>query len=166
MYNIYMENQPPTSPHKSYVKPDNQALIVCPVCDTTKNLSTDQFRNRQHTLKVKCKCGHTFRVQLEFRRHFRKDTELDGTYDLNPPGVGGGKIKIVNLSLSGASFEVRGINDLQIGQTGSLVFTLDNRKETILVKKVIIKSVKGGRIGCEFVDDRAFQKDLGFYLLP
>lgn len=159
-----MTNQTPTS--KSYVKPDNQAVIVCPACDSTKTLSAEQFRHRQHKLKVKCKCGHSFEVQLEFRRHYRKDTELPGVYEQPPPAVGGGKIKIVNLSLSGASFEVKGIHDLKIGHSGSLVFTLDNRKETVLFKKVIIKTITDNRIGCEFVDDSAFQKDLGFYLLP
>ncbi len=141
-------------------------MIVCPACGSAKILSAEQFRNRQHVLKAKCKCGHSFKVELEFRRHFRKDTELEGTYDLNPPGIGGGNITIINLSLSGASFEVKGVHDLQIGHTGSLIFTLDNRKESVLFKKVIIKSVSGRRIGCEFVDDRAYQKDLGFYLLP
>ena len=107
-----------------------------------------------------------YKVHLEFRRHFRKPTELEGTYDLIPPAIGGGKIKIVNLSLNGACFEVRGIHDMQVGQKGSLVFTLDNRKETVLFKKVIIITVNGNRIGCEFVEDRAYEKELGFYLLP
>jgi hypothetical protein len=61
---------------------------------------------------------------------------------------------------------VRGLHDLKIGQTGSLVFTLDNRKETVLFKKVFIKTVNGNRIGCEFIEERAYEKELGFYLLP
>lgn len=155
-----------SSPHKSYVKADDEAMIVCPACDTAKLISAAQFRHRQHLVKVKCKCGHVFNVHLEFRRNIRKPTELEGVYDVNPPAVGGGKIKIVNLSLNGACFEVRGIHDLKIGQQGSLVFTLDNRKKTVLFKKVTIKTVNGNRIGCEFIVDRAFEKDLGFYLLP
>lgn len=156
----------PPSTHKSFVKSDDEAMIVCPICDTAKAISVAQFRHRLHLIKVKCKCGHIFKVNLEFRRHFRKPTELEGTYDLTPPALGGGKTKVVNLSLSGACFEVRGIHDMKIGQQGSLVFTLDNRKETVLFKTVIIKTITGNLIGCEFVDNRAFEKDLGFYLLP
>lgn len=159
-----MTNQ--ASSHKSFVKSDDQAMIVCPICDTAKAISVAQFRNRQHLIKVKCKCGHVFKVHLEFRRHFRKTTELEGTYDLNPPAIGGGKLKVINLSLSGACFEVRGVHDMKIGQQGSLVFTLDNRNESVLFKKVIIKTVKAKQIGCEFVEDRAYEKELGFYLLP
>jgi hypothetical protein len=160
-----MTNRPST--HKSFVKSDDEAMIVCPACDTAKTISVAQFRHhRQHLIKVKCKCGHSFKVQLEFRRHFRKPTELEGIYDFKPSAVGSGKIKIINLSLGGACFEVRGNHDIKIGQRGRLVFTLDNRQETILFKTVIIKSVTANRIGCEFVQDRAFEKDLGFYMLP
>lgn len=159
-----MTNQPATQ--KSFVKSDDQAMIVCPTCDTAKAISVAQFRHRLHLIKVKCKCGHLFRVHLEFRRHFRKPTDIEGTYDLRPPATGGGKVKVINLSLSGACFEVRGLHDMKIGQEGSLVFTLDNRQETVLFKKVIIKTVNANRIGCEFVQDRAFEKELGFYLLP
>lgn len=158
-----MEQQPPD---KAYVKADNKATIVCPECNITKSISVEAFRDKAHTVKIRCQCTHTFKLQLEFRRHFRKDTELHGTYELAPPGIGGGKATVVNLSLSGACFEVKGLHDLKAGQKGSLVFTLDNRKETILYKQVVIKSVSDGLIGCEFVEDQAYRKELGFYLLP
>lgn len=156
----------PPDHHKSYVEQDNQTRIVCPFCATAKTLSVEKFRHRQHKLKVKCKCGHVFNIQLEFRRHHRKSTELEGAYGVTESTLGGGKIKILNLSLSGASFEMIGGHTMQVGQKGILVFTLDDRKKTALKKQVIIRSVQGNAIGCEFVEDRAFQKELGFYLLP
>jgi hypothetical protein len=127
-------------------------------------MSVRQFRHHLHLLKVKCKCGNSFRVQLEFRRHYRKPTELNGTFDPTYPASGGGVAKIVNLSLSGACFEIRAMHDLKIGQRGKLLFTLDNRKQTALCKNIYIRSVDGIRIGSEFINDRAFDKDLGFYL--
>jgi hypothetical protein len=154
------------STHKSFVKTDDEAMIVCPQCDMAKTISAARFRHRQHIVKVKCKCGHLFKVHLEFRRHHRKATDLEGMYDVDPPGIGGGKIKIVNLSMSGACIEVRGVHNLQVGHQGSLLFTLDNNKESALFKKVIVKTVKGNRIGCEFVESWAYEKELGFYLLP
>ena len=159
-----MTNQTPRN--KTFVKEDSQATIVCPACSSAKTISVAEFRHRQHVLKVKCKCGHTFSLQLEFRQFFRKDTELQGVYDTEPPARGGGIATIVNLSLIGACFEVRGVHGLKVGHKGSLVFTLDNRKETVLYRQVIIRTVDGNRIGCEFVEERAFEKDLGFYLLP
>ena len=151
---------------KSFVKGDDEATIVCPHCQSAKVISVKQFRNRQHVLKVKCKCKNNFKVQLEFRRHFRKDTDLDGTYDLDAPAIGGGMVKITNLSLSGTCFEVRGVHDIKIGQNGSINFTLDNRKQTVFFKSVTVRSVRGNSIGCEFSDAQAFEKELGFYLRP
>jgi hypothetical protein len=152
--------------HKSFVKSGDEATITCPRCQTIKIIAVREFRHHLHMLRVKCRCGYAFRVQLEFRRHYRKATDLSGTYDLVPPAVGGGITKVINLSLSGACFEVRGIHDLKIGQSGVLIFTLDNRKETTLIKKIFIKTVNGNRIGSEFAEYQAFEKDLGFYLLP
>lgn len=159
-----MTNHTPTN--KSFVKDDNQATIVCPECSSAKTISVEAFRHKQHVLKIKCKCGHSFTLQLEFRQFFRKGTDLQGTYDVKPPARGGGMASIINLSLSGACFDVRGVHGLEVGHKGSLVFTLDNRKETVLYRQVVIRTVDGNRIGCEFVEERAFDKELGFYLLP
>ena len=149
---------------KAFVKDGDETTIICPTCSAAKEISVRQFRHRLHMLKVKCKCGQPFRVQLEFRRHYRKATDLAGTFDLLYPALSGGIARIVNLSLSGVCFEMKGMHDLKIGQKGVLVFKLDNRKETVLSKRVLIRSVNGNRIGGEFVEDRAFDKDLGFYL--
>ncbi len=157
-------NQPPTL--KSFVKSGEKATIVCPQCNCGKVVGIQRFQKRQHMLSVKCRCGYFFKVELEFRRHYRKHTDLSGIYKPFPPAIGGGKVKIFNLSLSGASFEIPGIHDLKIGQKGVLVFTLDNRKATTLTKSVFIRTVIGGCIGSEFEADRDFEKELGFYLLP
>ena len=159
-----MEQNSPT--HTSFVKDDNITTIVCPSCYSAKTASVKQFRNRKHVLKVKCKCGHTFRLELEFRRQRRKTTELDGTSQLNSPALGDEVFKIVNLSMSGACFEVSGKHNIQIGQKGSINFTLNDAKQTPFVKDVIVRSIQGNRIGCEFTEDRAYQKELGFYLRP
>jgi len=73
---------------------------------------------------------------------------------------------VVNISRSGVGFTVAGLHAVMIGQKARLHFALDNKKMTLLDKLVTIKSVKNGYIGCEFLDDRVFEKDLGFYLQP
>lgn len=160
-----MISQNPTV--KSYVnQSDNDAIITCPDCHSSKNISVEQFRDNQHVVKVKCKCGYVFKVELEFRRYYRKDTDLPGTYDLNPPGIGGGRVEIINLSLGGACFEINGLHDVKVGQKGSINFTLDDHKQTVFIKNVIVQSVHKNRVGCRFVEDKAYQKELGFYLRP
>lgn len=151
---------------KSFVKSGDETTIICPQCNSAKIIAVRQFRQRLHMLKVKCRCGHIFKVQLEFRRHYRKTTDLPGVFESVQPTQNSGKAKVINLSLSGACFEFRGTHDMKIGQKGTLVFTLDNRKASQLTKVVYIRSISGNRIGCEFLEDRAFDKELGFYLRP
>lgn len=151
---------------KVFVHPDDQTTIVCPDCNSARTLSVQQFRHRQHLLKVKCKCGHIFKAMLEFRQKYRKKTDLDGNYSLDPKSGTNQVVKVVNLSLSGACFETRGIPNLQIGQKGTLIFTLDNRKQTVIQKQVIVRTINNRRVGCEFIADRAFETDLGFYIRP
>lgn len=149
---------------KSYVNQDGSAAIVCPDCFRKKVVGVEKFRGKKGPLKVKCGCGHRFEVNLEFRRHYRKLTELDGTYKMDPPSNAAGISEIVNLSLSGACFKVRGMHDLKEGQLGTIEFKLDNRKQTELFKHVIIRNINKDEVGCEFLDQQAFERELGFYL--
>ena len=151
---------------KSFVNTDGIATIKCPKCGIIKNLPAGQFRGRQHTLKVRCSCDYAWDILLDFRRHYRKKTDLSGTYILELPASGGGRLSVLNISRSGVGFSVKGLHAIKIGQKARLQFTLDNKKQTPIDKHVIIRTVKGVYIGCEFIEDRVFEKDLGFYLQP
>lgn len=151
-------------PQKSKVNPDNEILIVCPECSFSKNFSAKQFRNRQNLLKIKCRCGHSFRVQLEFRLHIRKETDLKGVCKFG--NIGGLRVSLINLSLGGVCLEIRGKHRPTVGARGELLFTLDDRKATVIEKKIVVRSISTYPFRCEFIQDRAYQKELGFYLMP
>ena len=151
---------------KAFVDTQGNATIKCPQCGIIKHLPVTQYRGRQHALKVRCNCNYAWNLLLDFRRHYRKKTELSGTYTLDAPTNGGGRLTVVNISRSGVGFEVTGLHAIMIGQKARLQFTLDNKKKTHIDKHVVIISVKNGYVGCEFLDDRVFEKDLGFYLQP
>ncbi len=154
------------SPHRSFVNSNDKILIVCPECNFSKMFSAEQFRNRQNFLKIKCKCGHSFTVQLEFRLHIRKQTKLRGICKFSSTGTGVWEVILVNLSLGGVCLELRGNHGLTIGDKGILKFTLDDRKATAITKQITVKGITTNLIRCEFVEDRAYQKALGFYLMP
>ena len=152
---------------KTFVKTNETASIRCPNCDLVKNISVSRFRNSRHTFKVKCICGHTFLVSLDFRRHYRKPTELTGTYDVIVPAChGGGKMQVNNISRSGVDFSVSGLHNIEIGHEIVIIFKLDNNKETEINKTVIVRRVQNNSIGCEFIEQTQIGRDLGFYLRP
>ena len=154
----------PLHQRRTPVNDDDVARIDCPACLAVKSSAVSKFRNVRHAVTVKCRCGNTFQVMFEFRKSYRKPTDLNGTYALTPPESGTSQMKIKNLSLTGLCFEVTGLHDIRVGLKAMLTFTLDDRKKTRINKQVTIRSVRGGVIGVEFHQDQAFEKDLGFYL--
>jgi len=152
---------------KTFVKTNDTASIRCPKCDLVKNISVGKFRNSRHTFKIKCSCGNIFLVSLDFRRHYRKPTELTGTYDVMiPASNGGGQMQVNNISRSGIDFSVSGFHNIHIDQKIVVTFKLDNRKQTEINKEVIVRRIHNNSIGCEFIEQTQIGKDLGFYLRP
>lgn len=152
---------------KAFVKTDDIASIRCPKCDLVKDIAVGKFRDSRHTLKTRCSCGNIFVITLDFRKHYRKSTKIEGIYTLiGPPTSGGGRMLVFNISRSGLGFSVSGQHNINVGQKASISFTLDNKKQTKICKQVIIRSIKENEIGCEFLDSNDIGKDLGFYLQP
>ncbi len=155
---------------KTFVTTDNTATITCPKCNKSRNISIEKYRNKKHSIKVRCSCHCQFTVLLDFRRHYRKETNLDGTYVMVPPAVGKGRLNILNISRSGVGFTigfaVSGSHVIMPGQKIRIAFQLDNRKRTNIEKVVTIQNVDDHYVGGEFDRNSAFEKDLGFYLQP
>ena len=152
---------------KSFVKTNDTASIQCPNCARVKNISVAKYRSARHTLKTKCSCNHTFLVALDFRRHYRKPTNIVGVYTIiGSPGSGGGQMQVDNISRSGVGFSVSGRHRMTVGQKALLNFRLTDKKQTELTKKVVIRRVDLNKIGCEFVNQSQIGKNLGFFLQP
>lgn len=150
---------------KAFVRQDNTVTIVCPACKTPKNVSVANFKGKTHDLKVRCTCTHVFQVHLDFRQFYRKPTDLPGFYKtLKPVGHGGGVIHIKNVSLGGLGFTISGVNTIEVGHRLEISFQLDDKKKTAMKKEVVVQSVSDNFIGCRFISDQAYEKELGFYL--
>jgi hypothetical protein len=151
---------------KSFVNTNGIAIIKCPACGIIKNLSVAQFLGKRHVVKIRCSCNCQWDIQLDFRRTYRKKTKLAGTYTLEQPASGFGLMTVLNISRSGVGFSVTGLHEIKIGLKVRLRFTLDDKKCTLIDKLAVIKAVKDSCIGCEFIANQIYDKDLGFYLQP
>jgi len=154
------------SPLRLYVNSSNQAFIICPKCSFSKVAQIEVTNTPQRILKLKCKCGHSFRVQLEFRQYARKETRLNGLFTFVDKPEDCLPVKIVNLSRGGVCFEASLPHDFEIGAKGILKFALDDKTRTVIEKKIIVKYISSGQIGCEFIDTREYDRAFGFYLAP
>lgn len=149
---------------KSYVETDDTFNVICPACSFSKRLSTKKFGQRKHQLSIKCTCGERYKLQLEYRAYHRKEVDSLGiciidSFDEEP-------VKLLNLSLGGVCLKVILPDRFQPGHKGVIKFKLDDPKRTEIQKHIKIKSISGEKLHCEFIKDRAFEKELGFYLRP
>lgn len=150
---------------KSYVNQDGVAVLQCPACEAIKSAKVDSFRNGPHQLKVRCNCQNVFTVSLEFRKAYRKDTNLAGEFQSLSGGKTKGKLTVLNLSKSGVGAQVIGYNPCRIGDELRLSFNLDDCHHSLIDKRVVVRLVKQNYIGCEFLDPGTLDKALGFYLM-
>ncbi len=150
---------------KVYVRDNDTATLICPSCGAVKQFDAGRYRNQRHSFSVRCRCQHVFSVQLDFRRHYRKATNLTGTYEvLSKGGIGGGLVQIHNLSQSGLGFTVSGTHRIQKGQLLQIEFQLSDKNRTALKKQAIVRTVENNTIGCEFSCITEMDKALGVFL--
>ncbi len=155
---------------KSFVTTDNQATLCCPKCGLTKIIAAGKYQKKKHVIKVRCNCKYAFATLLDFRRHYRKEVEFEGTYTMIEPAGGIGRLSVLNISRSGVGFAigftVAGKTAFKVGQRARIEFDLDDKNQTPINKVVVIRTISEKYVGCEFVDHQELDKSLGFYLAP
>jgi len=120
---------------KVLVRQDNIALFMCPHCGKMRHGSVAMFKNSNHSLRVKCGCGQTFPVDLNFRSNFRKSTNIFGYYhridDKRPdPTVDESNCIVIDLSLGGIGLQLKDNGTLVVGDEVSVEFILDDSKRS------------------------------------
>jgi len=75
-------------------------------------------------------------------------------------------MQVTNLSTGGLQFATSSDHTIEVGQQVQVSFTLDDRKQTEIIKNVTIQSVNGSIIGCQFVENEPLEQALRFYLFP
>jgi hypothetical protein len=159
-----MQKEADAKIHKFFVTSQKQATIRCPECGTSKTFDVTQLNMTSPRFKVTCKCGETFRAEIEFRKHYRKAVRLSGTYaHLNSPKRG--EMMVVDLSMTGLGFTTRSSSGLKVGDYLDVFFRLDNNLRSEIRLKVVVRNIKDLFVGAERTDVTMTIQDLGFYLM-
>lgn len=158
------------------VRKDNRITLSCPSCLLVREILVDKYAGNKHFLTVNCPCGATYGVNLNFRKHYRKDVSIGGYYTVAEEDVGlidTGSVptvpincRIKNISLGGLGFTALSQVRVQVGDRLKVKFTLDKDPPEIVEKEVIVKGINDNYIGCEFIQETGFSdRTLGFYLM-
>jgi len=146
-----------------YVGDPNHVTITCPKCGLKKNADVTNFKDTHKSLKAKCRCGEVFRVDLEFRKYYRKKVQLAGEYFVQEKD-GRGEILIEDISMTGIRFSTLKPHNISRNDTVELKFTLDNPKKTEIHTLVKIIWIIDRNVGAQFIDQNRLKQDLVFYL--
>ena len=151
---------------KCYIDENNETLFVCPNCGLQKQFNASRFKLKKN-IKITCKCGHTENIQIEFRKFFRKKTELPGvcTIDKNRRKC---DILIKDISIGGVAIQFVFINkkylaDIKEGDIVHVEFKIDNSEEKVITKKCVVRQKIDDIVGAEFADEN-YAKIIGSYI--
>ena len=153
---------------RTFMTEKNKAAFTCPKCNKVKIMDVSQFKDvNKAVIKVKCKCpcGNRYSVLLERRKEIRKEVNLVGTYIAEERGLEvKGRITIRDLSRSGLRFKLDIPRQFEPGQTILLEFTLNDREQSVIKRRVIVRSQFDKFVGVSFQSKEHYDK-LGPYLL-
>lgn len=151
---------------KTYIRPDNTAVLTCPHCNLQRIIDTASFKDHKFRLKVRCSCKNVYTAIIEFRKRIRKRTHLRGTYINHSQKDQRGNLIVTNVSVAGLEFSSEDIQNFKVEDELTIQFTLDDEHRTDVRKQAIIRDIRTKSIGCEFPGsgDYAFDGDLGFYI--
>lgn len=163
---------------KVFIGSNNMATFVCPQCEKSRTVDVSRYQNleRASKVKIRCSCGHTYSVELDKRKHYRKETQLTGMYihivsslgDNFSEEVGKGIITVLDLSRTGLRFKLNVPPSFGPGDKLMLEFRLDDAKRTLVRKEVVIRNIRELVAGAEFTHhdpSDPSEKAIGFYLM-
>lgn len=171
---------------KVFVNNANNAVIVCPRCGLRRTSQVEQFKGAKHSIRVRCTCDHHFTVHLDFRKNYRKATEIDATYRKKDVALTGYYVnltrgddwdeamadkqavncKIMNVSMGGIGLQPLGLHMIKEEDALRVRFRLDDAKMSEVDRNVVVVSVSKNLVGCQFTEPMVRDQALGFYLLP
>lgn len=153
---------------KGYIDDKDNTLFVCPSCGFQKRFNVSPFKDRKKTLTIKCQCGESNEMQLEFRQYFRKQVDIPGVCIIEKKKR---KCDIIirDISIGGIGIEFIFVNkkhlaDIEQGDNISVEFQLDILQEKTINKKCIVRTKSDTTVGAEFIDYN-YTKAIGFYMM-
>ena len=149
---------------KVYADESDMINVCCHACGYSRSIDVKALNKKSRTLKIRCRCGNSFRNRVEFRRAYRKQVKLEGSFLHVQSGMRDNMV-VKDISRDGIGISVQTQHGFTAGDTMILTFNLDNIPRTKIEKKVKVRSIRGTFIGTQYLDSAHFDKNLGFYLM-
>jgi RNase P subunit RPR2 len=142
-----------------YPDKHGNVTLLCHECGHIHRIDAASYKapGKSTQLSITCdKCGHALEASISFRKHFRKETNLRGsctTRFAQPNRTISGEfsgIIVTNVSLSGIGFIVKSPIHAKEGDILDVKFKLDDPKQTIISKQVVVRRIIDNIFAAEF----------------
>lgn len=140
------------------------STITCPHCDRQKTIPNEQLCKGGRSLRVKCSCQNVFALVTNRRRFQRRDVNFIGDMMVSASHKRLAAINIISLSIEGLGFRAEAL-ELQVGDTFTVAFSLDNAAETAIVDEIVICNIHNGMVGAKFLARNGYNPEIDFYLM-
>lgn len=136
---------------KVFINNYKKASFTCPACKKRRMLNVAGYRNIQEEVRIthRCSCGKDCTFLLERRIFPRKRVRLSGNYIWKERR----KTMIVkDISRGGVKLELASEMEMkmEIGDKLVIEFCLDDQRQTLIHKEVIVRYKREPYIGVEF----------------
>lgn len=152
---------------KVHVTSQNTVSVSCPRCKKGRDIHASRFKGRRD-VRIKCPCGNVWGVRVEYRREYRKKTDLKGSYRFIPKDkkpADAGLMKVVDLSRNGVRMKIRNFPcGLDVGDRLNIEFRLDDASQSTVHREVVVKNMHPPYVGAMFHHPPEEDNILGFYL--
>ncbi len=152
--------------HTLMVDSLDTAKFQCPACDRIRLFQVSKYNMTPPRTRVRytCRCGCSVVAILERGKTQKKEMLLFGTFKSLTDRKWGGRMTVKKLNSKGLVFKTTIDHKIRPGHRLRLEFVLDDAKQSIVTKEVIVAAVSGHFISAQFVSREHFD-NLGPYLL-
>lgn len=153
---------------KIFADKQGKAVFQCPECGFKTAFDASGYKEKDSRIRVKCRCGTSVPVLVEFREFYRRAVSLQGWCHVHRTEALL-EIRINDLSMSGLSFSVESPDSgepmsFKVGDAITLQFRLDRQPHDLIQRRGEVRNIRSGGIGVRFSKSE-YDKELGFYLL-
>jgi hypothetical protein len=150
---------------KIFINSNNEGEIVCPKCEKAKTIHLAKDRIPIKPIRVKCNCGHSFSIVLEYRKYYRKPVSIPGKLCHRQSGEELGEIVVTSVSVVGIGFDLKSVVSVLMDEVYEVVFTLDDNLDSTIREAVVVRRINGKDVGAEFLDAEKYNYELDFYIM-
>jgi len=149
-----------------YLDKERKGCAICEKCGRVQRIQVADTA-REQTIKITCRCRHSFSVRVDQRQHYRKDVSLPGIFQrVYPETSEKGRVVIQDISQTGVGFLTYAKQKVDMNDVLKLRFTLDDPHSSTIDVRGTVKIVKDHYVGVELErPNEHIQKILGFYLM-